>query len=84
MNLVGYYAYKMNYLFDLTERVPPLAAPPDPPEKRPLHEAAIDRLRDMIVHGDLVPQTKLNERVLCERLGISRTPLREAIKLLAS
>ena len=83
-DLVGYYAYKMNNPLDLTERVPPRTVPPGHAEKRPLHEAVIDRLRDMIVHGDLVPQTKLNERVLCERLGISRTPLREAIKLLAS
>jgi DNA-binding GntR family transcriptional regulator len=44
----------------------------------------MDRLRDMIVQGELLPGTKLNERVLCEQLGISRTPLREALKFLAS
>lgn len=53
-------------------------------ERRLLHEEVIDRLRDMIVQGELAPETKLNERVLAERLGISRTPLREAIKYLAS
>lgn len=51
---------------------------------RLLHEDATERLRDMIVHGDLAPGAKLVERVLCQRLGISRTPLREAIKRLAS
>lgn len=58
--------------------------PADPIERRPLHQAAIDRLRDMIVQGDLAPGHRLNERVLAERLGISRTPLREAFKVLAS
>jgi DNA-binding GntR family transcriptional regulator len=51
---------------------------------RLLHEDATEHLRDMIVHGELAPGTKLNERVLCERLGVSRTPLREALKTLAS
>ena len=51
---------------------------------RLLHESATDRLRDMIVAGDLAPGARLNERVLCEQLGISRTPLREALKMLAS
>ena len=51
---------------------------------RLLHEDATERLRDMIVQGELAPGTRLNERVLCERLGVSRTPLREAIKRLAS
>jgi DNA-binding GntR family transcriptional regulator len=51
---------------------------------RLLHEDATERLRDMIVHGELAPGAKLNERVLCERLGVSRTPLREALKTLAS
>lgn len=53
-------------------------------ERRLLHEAVIDQLRDLIVQGELAPETKLNERVLAERLGTSRTPLREAIKFLAS
>jgi DNA-binding GntR family transcriptional regulator len=55
-----------------------------PITRQPLHELAIDRLRDLIVHGDLSPGERLNERLLSERLGISRTPLREAIKLLAT
>lgn len=53
-------------------------------ERRPLHEEVIEQLRDMIVQGGLAPETKLNERVLAAQLGISRTPLREAIKYLAS
>jgi DNA-binding GntR family transcriptional regulator len=52
--------------------------------RRPLHEEAIDRLRDLIVQGDLSPGQRLNERLLSEKLAISRTPLREAIKLLAT
>jgi DNA-binding GntR family transcriptional regulator len=55
-----------------------------PISRRPLHEEAVDRLRDQIVQGRLVPGERLNERLLCEQLGISRTPLREAIKLLAT
>lgn len=53
-------------------------------DRKLLHETVIDRLRDMIVQGELAPETKLNERVLAEQLGISRTPLREAFKYLAS
>jgi DNA-binding GntR family transcriptional regulator len=52
--------------------------------RRPLHEEAVDRLRNLIVQGELVPGTRLNERVLTAQLGISRTPLREAIKLLGT
>ena len=45
--------------------------------RRPLlHAAGVERLRAMIVRGELVPGEKLNERVLAARLGISRTPLR--------
>ena len=53
-------------------------------ERRPLHEEVIDQLRDRIVQSELAPGSRLNERVLCEQLGISRTPLREAIKMLAT
>lgn len=52
--------------------------------RRPLHEEAVDRLRDLIVQGELGPGQRLNERLLSEKLAISRTPLREAIKLLAT
>lgn len=55
-----------------------------PRARRPLHEEAVDQLRDLIVRGELTPGSRLNERVLSARLGVSRTPLREAIKLLAT
>ena len=53
-------------------------------EPRLLVEEVLQRLRDLIVQGELAPGVKLNERVLCERLRTSRTPVREAIKFLAS
>ena len=49
-----------------------------------LHHEVGQRLRQLIVEGDIAPGAKLNERELCERLKISRTPLREAIKTLAA
>lgn len=52
--------------------------------RRPLHEEALDRLRDLIVQGSLKPGSRMNERLLCQHLGVSRTPLREALKLLAN
>ena len=49
-----------------------------------LHEQVAQRLRQMLVEGLIPPGGKLNERTLCEELNISRTPLREAIKMLAA
>lgn len=49
-----------------------------------LHDQVASRLRTMLVEGRIQPGAKLNERELCEQLRVSRTPLREAIKLLAS
>ena len=49
-----------------------------------LHEHVAHKLRQMLVEGRIAPGAKLNERELCERLDVSRTPLREAIKMLAA
>ena len=57
---------------------------PEKIARRLLHEDVADRLRDLIVQGDLAPGSRLNERVLCGQLQLSRTPLREAFKTLAS
>jgi DNA-binding GntR family transcriptional regulator len=57
---------------------------PTPIVRRPLHEEATDRLRDLIVQGRLVAGVRLNERLLTAQLGVSRTPLREAFKVLAT
>ena len=49
-----------------------------------LHQEVVVRLRQRIVEGHIAPGTKLNERELSEVLKVSRTPLREAIKMLAA
>lgn len=53
-------------------------------ERQRLHDTVVEHLQTLIIEGVLAPGSKLNERELCERLGISRTPLREAMKVLAS
>ena len=52
--------------------------------RQSLHDVVVDRLRDLIVEGLLQPGQRLNERLLCEQMGVSRTPLRESFKVLAS
>ena len=49
-----------------------------------LHEQAAHRLRQMLVENRIAPGAKLNERELSDELNVSRTPLREAIKMLAA
>ena len=55
-----------------------------PIPKRYLHDEVADRLRELIREGELEPRARVNELELSERFGISRTPLREAIKILAT
>jgi DNA-binding GntR family transcriptional regulator len=62
-----------------------LALNPEPPkEELSLHDEILARLRDYIVEGHIPDGGRVPERQLCEMLGISRTPLREALKVLAA
>ena len=49
-----------------------------------LHDQVAHQLRQMLVENRIAPGAKLNERELCGVLNVSRTPLREAIKMLAA
>lgn len=49
-----------------------------------LHDGLLTALRDFIVEGNLPDGARIPERSLCERFSISRTPLREALKVLAA
>lgn len=50
--------------------------------RQPLHELVAGRIRDLIIEGRLAPGDQVNESRLCEELGVSRTPMREAIRTL--
>ena len=53
--------------------------------ERPLliREAVYDRLKSAIVEGELAPGARMLEVELAEKLGVSRTPVREALVRLA-
>jgi DNA-binding GntR family transcriptional regulator len=52
-------------------------------ERQTLHQTLIQHLIRMIENGELAPGERLSEAALCERFEVSRTPLREALKVLA-
>lgn len=56
----------------------------EPVVRTSLYDEVAQKLRDMVIEGRLEPGTRLNERVLCDQLRVSRTPLREAYRLLAA
>ena len=49
-----------------------------------LHDEVVSEVRLMILEGELPPGSRVPELELCEHFGVSRTPLREALKVLAS
>lgn len=51
-------------------------------EYLPLRDVVFNTLRDAIVHGEFEPGERLMEVTLAKRLGVSRTPVREAIRML--
>jgi DNA-binding GntR family transcriptional regulator len=60
------------------------AAAIQPLNRRTLHDELVDRVRTLIVEGQLEPGSRIHESDLGRALGVSRTPLREALKVLAS
>ncbi|PWW04019.1 GntR family transcriptional regulator [Hoeflea marina] len=61
----------------------------DPAPSETLNRPALaveltDKLRTLIMEGELKPGEKIPERLLTERFGVSRTPVREAVKILAA
>lgn len=48
----------------------------------PLRDVVFNTLREAILRGDLVPGERLMELQLASKLGVSRTPIREAIRML--
>src|SRR6202035_1974324 len=49
-----------------------------------MHDEVVSRLRHTLTEGEIPPGARIPERELCGSLGVSRTPLREALKVLAA
>ena len=62
----------------------PLTRPAGNGGEASLHGEILSRLRDYVVEGNIAEGARVPERQLCEKFGISRTPLREALKVLAA
>tara|TARA_R110002072_G_scaffold78424_1_gene181837 strand:+ start:122 stop:790 length:669 start_codon:yes stop_codon:yes gene_type:complete len=52
--------------------------------RKSLHHELVDRLQTLIINSELKPGARVPEKELCDQFGVSRTPLREALKVLAS
>ena len=52
-------------------------------EKKTLHEEIANNLRELIMSGELQEGDKIKEDELCSSMGISKTPLREALRVLS-
>jgi DNA-binding GntR family transcriptional regulator len=53
-------------------------------KEKPRYGDVVSGIRDLIIEGDIASGARISERELCDRFGVSRTPLREALKVLAS
>ncbi len=53
-------------------------------EPRTLHQEVAGRIREMISTGVLVKGQKISEKFLCDTMGVSRTPVRESLRILHS
>lgn len=55
-----------------------------PIARRTLHVELAERLRRLVLDGYLAPGERINEQELADRFAVSRTPVREALKVLAA
>lgn len=53
-------------------------------QKKTLHQEIANNLRAMIMSGELKEGDKIKEKELCDMMGISKTPLREALRVLSA
>lgn len=53
-------------------------------QRRSLHEHIVEILRELVLEGHLKPGERVLELELCRKLNVSRTPMREALKVLAA
>lgn len=53
-------------------------------EPRTLHQEVAGRIREMISTGVLSKGQKISEKFLCDTMGVSRTPVRESLRILHS
>jgi DNA-binding GntR family transcriptional regulator len=51
--------------------------------RKNLHDELAGLIRKMIIERELSPGKRIREQALCARFGVSRTPLREALKVLS-
>jgi DNA-binding GntR family transcriptional regulator len=51
---------------------------------RSLHDQVVNRVRDLIIEAVLEPGSRIDEAKLIKKLGVSRTPFREALRTLAA
>lgn len=49
-----------------------------------VHEDVVTFIRERLIEGEIAPGARIPERELCAALNVSRTPLREALKVLAA
>ncbi len=53
-------------------------------ETRTLHQEVAAQIREMILEGTLLRGQKIDEKGLCQAMGVSRTPVRESLRILSS
>jgi DNA-binding GntR family transcriptional regulator len=58
--------------------------PTSPLDRASLHDRIARHLREDLTEGALEPGSRIDEKALCQRFAVSRTPLREALKVLAA